>query len=68
MSKVILTDLLRGSLGFEGVIISDALEMDAISKNFATDDILTMTINAGVNILLPMSVYSPEDLHGYCGS
>lgn len=62
MSKVILTDLLRGGLGFEGVIISDALEMDAISKNFATDDILTMTINAGVNLLLPMSVYSPEDL------
>ena len=62
MSKVILTDILRTQLGFEGVIISDALEMDAISENFAMDDILTLTINAGVNILLPKSISTAEDL------
>ncbi|MBR6155994.1 MAG: glycoside hydrolase family 3 protein [Lachnospiraceae bacterium] len=62
MSKTILTDILRGQMGFEGVIMSDALEMDAISKNFSTDDTLILTINAGVNILLPQAVYSAEDL------
>ena len=52
MSKVILTDILRGELGFEGVIVSDALEMSAIWDNYALDDVLAMTINAGVNALL----------------
>lgn len=53
MSKTILTDILRGELGFEGVIVSDALEMAAISENYALDDVLTMSINAGVNMLMP---------------
>ena len=52
MSRAILTDLLRDELGFEGVIVSDALDMKAIMDNYATDDVLTMTINAGVNMLI----------------
>ena len=52
MSRVILTDILRGELGFDGVIVSDALEMKAISDNYATEDVLAMTINAGVNMLI----------------
>ena len=52
MSRTILTDILRGELGFEGVIVSDALEMKAIWDNYALDDMLTMTINAGVNWLM----------------
>ena len=52
MSHVILTDLLRGELGFDGVIVSDALEMKSISDNYATEDVLAMTINAGVNMLI----------------
>lgn len=52
MSKTIMTDLLRNELGFEGVIVSDALEMKAIWDNYATDDVLAMTINAGVNMLI----------------
>ena len=30
MSKKIITDILRGDLGFDGVVVTDALEMDAI--------------------------------------
>ena len=52
MSKTILTDILRGELGFEGVIVSDALDMLAIWANFSHDDILTLCINAGVNMLI----------------
>lgn len=51
-SKTILTDILRGELGYEGVIVSDALDMQAISDNFAPDDMLTLCINAGVNMLI----------------
>ena len=56
MSRTILTDLLRGELGFEGVIVSDALEMKAIDDNFAIDDVLSMTINSGVDMLILPSV------------
>ena len=67
MSKVILTDILRGELGFEGVIASDAMEMSAIWDNYALDDVLSMSINAGVNILLPPTIRSPRDLDQVCG-
>ncbi|MBR5341719.1 MAG: hypothetical protein IK151_07325 [Erysipelotrichaceae bacterium] len=62
MSKVILTDILRGDLGFDGVIASDALDMDAIADNFAMKDVLKMTINSGVNMLLLPIVYEAKDL------
>ena len=56
-SKTILTDILRGELGYEGVIVSDELDMQAISDNFAPDDMLTLCINAGVNMLIVPSVW-----------
>ena len=52
MSRTILTDILRGDMGFEGVIVSDALDMAAISDNFADEDVIKLTINAGVNMLV----------------
>ena len=62
MSKTILTDILRGELGFDGVIVSDALEMKAIWDNYAMDDVLTMAINAGVNLLIMPGVRQYDDL------
>ena len=56
-SKTLLTDILRGELGYEGVIVSDELDMQAISDNFAPDDMLTLCINAGVNMLIVPSVW-----------
>ena len=52
MSRTILTDILRGDMGFEGVVVSDALDMAAISENFSDEDVLRMTINAGVDMLI----------------
>lgn len=52
MSKVILTDILRGDMGFGGVVVSDALDMAAISENFTDEDTLRLTINAGVDMLI----------------
>ena len=51
-SRTILTDILRGELGYNGVIVSDALDMQAISDNFTPDDMLALCINAGVDMLL----------------
>ena len=52
MSRTILTDILRGEMGYEGLIVSDALDMKAVWDNFSQDDMLAMCINAGVDMLI----------------
>ena len=60
MSRTILTDILKNDMGFEGVIVSDALDMGAIADNFSDEDMLCMTVNAGVDILLFPAVKSTK--------
>ena len=62
MSRTILTDVLRGELGFEGVIVSDALDMQAVKDNFAPDDMLTLCIGAGVDMLILPSIWDAGGL------
>ena len=52
MSRTILTDILRGDMGFGGVVVSDALDMAAIADNFDDEDVLRLVINAGVDMLI----------------
>ncbi len=52
MSKTILTDILRGDLGFDGVIVTDALDMAAIADNFSVEDTIRLTVNAGADLLI----------------
>lgn len=52
LSKCILTDFLRGELGFQGVVVSDALDMGAIAKNFPPEDSIPRAINAGCDQLI----------------
>lgn len=49
-SHVICTDILRGELGFRGVVISDDLEMKAISQD--TGNTAVRAIAAGCDLLL----------------
>ena len=51
-SSVVVTDILRGELGFDGVIITDALDMGAITDNYASDEAAIKAIVAGVDMLL----------------
>ena len=52
MSRTILTDILRGDMGFDGLIVTDALDMKSIADNFSVEDTVKMTINAGVDLLI----------------
>ncbi len=45
-------NLLRKYLGFKGVLISDDLQMGAISKNYTLKQTLKLAINSGVDLLL----------------
>jgi len=51
LSAPILTDLLRDELGFQGVIISDDLQMGAIANHYGFEVALAKAIEAGVDIL-----------------
>ncbi len=50
-SPYLLTDLLRGKLGFSGVILTDAIEMKAIRDHFSPQKIVINAITAGVDVL-----------------
>jgi len=52
LSYNVNTNLLRYKLGFEGVLVSDDLQMYAISKHYNLKQTLTLAINSGVNMLL----------------
>ena len=52
LSYNINTKLLRNKLGFQGVLVSDDLQMYAISKHYNLKQTLTLAINSGVNMLL----------------
>jgi len=52
LSKVIINDILRGELGFEGVVITDAINMRALRDNYILEEICNYSINAGVDIIL----------------
>lgn len=52
LSKNVLTGLLRGELGFEGVIISDDMNMSAIAAFYSPEEAYRLAIEAGVDILL----------------
>jgi beta-N-acetylhexosaminidase len=52
LSKKILTDLLRGEMGFKGIIVSDAIGMAAILKKWPLPLACAMAIKAGVDTIL----------------
>jgi beta-N-acetylhexosaminidase len=51
LSAAALTGLLRGELGFTGVIISDALEMQAVSGPFGLPEAAVRAVAAGTDLL-----------------
>ncbi|MES2503313.1 MAG: beta-N-acetylhexosaminidase [Myxococcota bacterium] len=55
LSKPILTDLLRNQMGYEGVIISDDLEMHAVSKRYSIREMVRLGLLAGVDLFLVCS-------------
>lgn len=52
LSKKFLTDILRDELGYKGVLITDSMQMQAISSHIGSEQANILAINAGVDILL----------------
>ncbi len=56
LSSVIITDILRGELGFDGIVITDAMNMSAISNYYVSDQAAITALKAGCDMIL-----MPED-------
>lgn len=52
LSRAITTDLLRNQLHFNGVIITDDLQMKAISDHYDLSSVVELAINAGADMLM----------------
>lgn len=52
LSKTLVTDVLREGLGFDGVIITDALNMGAIQNHYSSGEAAVLAVEAGADILL----------------
>lgn len=52
LSKTIITDILRNELEFQGVVITDALNMGAITEYYTTEQAVVQAIEAGADMLL----------------
>lgn len=58
LSGTIMTDILRMQMGYEGIVITDALNMGAITQSYESAEASIKAIEAGVDLLL-----MPEDFY-----
>ncbi|MDD2971831.1 MAG: glycoside hydrolase family 3 protein [Lachnospiraceae bacterium] len=52
MSGLVVSDVLRTELGYNGIVITDAMNMKAISDNYSSAEAAVQSIQAGVDIIL----------------
>ena len=58
LSKVMISDLLKKDIGYQGLVIPDSLKMKALSKYFTNKDIYLRCLQAGNDMLL-----MPQDIN-----
>ena len=58
LSGTVITDWLRGNLNYQGIVITDAHNMNTITKNYSSGDAALRAIQAGADIVL-----MPDDLN-----
>jgi beta-N-acetylhexosaminidase len=55
MSPIILQDKLRGELGYQNIIITDGMEMGAITQQYTSAEAAVGSIKAGVVLCLALA-------------
>lgn len=61
LSKSVITGLLREELGFDGVITTDCMEMDAIAKGIGTVEGALRAVEAGVDLVMVSHIHSLQE-------
>lgn len=59
-SRPILTDLLRGQMGYTGALITDDLDMGAIRENYNQREAVIRSIQAGNDIIMMSNSAAPD--------
>ena len=57
LSKAIITDWLRKDMGYNGVVVTDDMDMGALAKHYTFGDMAVQSILAGSDILLVCHAY-----------
>jgi beta-N-acetylhexosaminidase len=52
VSRAILTDLLKNELGFEGIVVTDAMEMQGVASLYSPGEAAVRALEAGADVLL----------------
>lgn len=52
LSKILITDVLREDMQFDGIIITDAMNMGAISSGYSSKEAARLAVSAGVDMIL----------------
>ena len=52
LSEKVVTDTLRNEMGYDGIVITDALDMTAITDYYTSGEAAVMAVEAGVDMLL----------------
>lgn len=52
LSGTVINDLLRNQLGYDGIVITDALDMSAITDSYSSAEAAVKAIEAGADMLL----------------
>ena len=52
LTSKVITDLLRGEMGYNGIVITDGMDMGAITDNYSNGDAAVKAVQAGVDMLL----------------
>lgn len=62
LSSKVLSGLLRGEMGFKGIIISDAMDMRGVLDQFGADESVKRAVAAGIDVLIqPLDVAQTID-------
>ncbi|HVM33431.1 MAG TPA: glycoside hydrolase family 3 N-terminal domain-containing protein, partial [bacterium] len=64
LSPKVIQGLLRGELGFKGLVICDDLQMGAIRKNLTVEEAALQAVNAGVDLIIATGDTSEALLDG----
>ena len=65
LSKAVLTDLLRRQMGFNGLVVTDALVMEAISARHGAAEAAVLAFEAGADLIL-MPADADAAIDGLC--
>lgn len=67
LSYTAVTELLRGELGFEGIAVTDAQQMNTIAGVYGSGDAAVRSVQAGIDIIL-MPADLPSAVYAVCSA